>query len=113
MGEAAAVARAAGVRAHVDVGVHGGDRRRVRPRGHDRAASAADGGGRIGGMQLRAVEEVLADAGLAAGAVAVDEAAGRARARAGAGRRTGMAAVEDPAPEPDDAIARTSPGPRG
>src|SRR5215831_9169121 len=113
MGEDAAVTRAAGIRADVHVGLDGGNRSHVRARAHDRAAPAADGSGRIRGMQLSAVEEVLAGAGFAAGAVAVDEASGRARAGTRAGRRAGMAAIEDPAPEPDDAVARTGPRPRG
>ena len=107
----ASVAGAARVGTHVDVGAGGGHRRRPRTRQQDSAPAETDGGGRLRGVHLRAVVEVRADAGFPAGAVAVDDALLRHGRRAVPGHRAGVAAVEDPAPESDDAIPAARPRP--
>src|SRR5262245_52424132 len=119
MGDDAAVPRSPTLRAHVHVGL--GDRHGARlPAELEQSSPAApDHGGRVRGMQLRAVAEHRPDAGLErpAGrtggwpAVTVEDALAGRGGRAPAGMGSGVTAVEDEPPEPDDAVALTRPGP--
>src|SRR5439155_16302054 len=113
----AAIADAAAVLAHEDVDPGCRYGQRVRPMPDHAAPSLADRGERLRRVHLGLVVEVLADAGLAADAgpacrrraVLVEDARLGGGRRAVARRRVGVAAVEDPASEPDDLVPLTRP----
>src|SRR5204862_1400356 len=104
-------AHAATVAADEDVGARHGHWRGIRIAPDVAAAAGPDGGKSLGRMQLRLVIEVLADARLSRGTVAVQD-AGRRTARAGSRHGAGVAAIEDPAAQRGDVIALSRPGER-
>src|SRR5205807_10236699 len=117
VGQDAAVADGTAVRADEDVGSRRQLGAGIQPAPDHPAPSFADRGEGLGRVALGLVVDVLADARLATDAaralrrlaVAVQDArlGGGRRAIAGSGVR--VAAVEDPASEPDDLVLLTGP----